>query len=180
MVRNQSQPLIFDADIFTGIRERFNVRHSVCSSSDGLVASLAVPDTNRVSLDSGLSAEGADVSGVLGDFHLLDLLSERGTVSIWVNPLATRCDAKTRWPAAQIPPRCCSRSPAEVVVDADFYPAQRSPSTRIDAPDGCSTYLVPYLPVTPTFLVLFVIFAVVAEMNGSGDGGSWALFRDPF
>jgi hypothetical protein len=34
-----------------------------------------------VSLDGGLSAEGADVSGVLGDFHLLDLLSEGGTVS---------------------------------------------------------------------------------------------------
>lgn len=58
-----------------------NVRHGVGSSSDGLVARLAVPDTNRVSLDGGLSAEGADVSGVLGDFHLLDLLSEGGTVS---------------------------------------------------------------------------------------------------
>jgi hypothetical protein len=28
------------------------------------------------------------------------------------------------------------------------------------------TYLVPYLPVTPTFLVLFVILAVFAVMNG--------------
>jgi hypothetical protein len=36
-----------------------------------------------VSLDSCLSAEGADVFGVLGDFHLLDLLSQRCTVSIY-------------------------------------------------------------------------------------------------
>jgi len=28
------------------------------------------------------------------------------------------------------------------------------------------TYLVPYFPVTPTFLVLFVILAEVAVMNG--------------
>ena len=58
-----------------------NVRHSVCSSSDGLVARLAVPDSDGMSLDGGLSAECADVFGVLSDFHLLDLLSEGGTVS---------------------------------------------------------------------------------------------------
>lgn len=56
-------------------------RHSVCSSSDGLAAGLAVPDANGVSLNGGLAAESADISGVLGDFHLLDLLSEGGTVS---------------------------------------------------------------------------------------------------
>jgi hypothetical protein len=67
-----------------------NVRHGVCSSSDGLMARLAVPDANRVSLDCGLSAECADVSGVLGDFHLLDLLSEGGTVSTQRERLATR------------------------------------------------------------------------------------------
>ena len=44
--------------------------------------------------------------------------------------------------------------------------------------DASSTYLVPYLPVTPTFLVRFVIFADVAAMNDVGDGGSWA-FRGP-
>lgn len=32
--------------------------------------------------DSGLSAERADVSGVLCDFHLLDLLTEGSTVSV--------------------------------------------------------------------------------------------------
>jgi len=36
-----------------------------------------------MSLDSCLSAEGADVFGVLGDFHLLDLLSQRCTVSVY-------------------------------------------------------------------------------------------------
>lgn len=34
-----------------------------------------------MSLDGGLSAECADVFGVLSDFHLLDLLSEGGTIS---------------------------------------------------------------------------------------------------
>lgn len=34
-----------------------------------------------MSLDTVLSAEGTDVSGVLGDFHLLDLLSEGGTIT---------------------------------------------------------------------------------------------------
>lgn len=57
------------------------VRHSICSSSNGLLARLAVPDSHRVSLDGGLSAECADIFGVLCDFHLLDLLSEGGTVS---------------------------------------------------------------------------------------------------
>lgn len=71
---------------------RLNVRHSVCPSRNGLVARLAVPDTNRVSLDGGLAAEGADVSGVLGDFHLLHLLSEGGTVSVQIVRLATRCN----------------------------------------------------------------------------------------
>lgn len=35
-----------------------------------------------MSLHGGLSAECADVFGVLSDFHLLDLLSEGGTVSV--------------------------------------------------------------------------------------------------
>lgn len=49
---------------------------------NGALARLAVPDTDGVTLDRGLSAEGADVTGVLGDFHLLDGLSEGGTVSL--------------------------------------------------------------------------------------------------
>jgi len=57
------------------------IRDGVSSSSDGLLAGLAVPDSGGVTLDRGLSAEGAGVLGVLGDFHLLDLLTERGTVT---------------------------------------------------------------------------------------------------
>lgn len=57
------------------------VRNSVGSSSNSLLARLAVPDADGVSLDCGLSAECADVFGVLSDLHLLDLLTEGGTVS---------------------------------------------------------------------------------------------------
>lgn len=35
-----------------------------------------------MTLDGHLSAEGAGVAGVLGDFHLLNLLTERGTVTV--------------------------------------------------------------------------------------------------
>lgn len=58
-----------------------DLRDSPGASGDSLVATLASPDTDRVSLDAVLAAEGADVSRVLGDFHLLDLLSERSTIS---------------------------------------------------------------------------------------------------
>lgn len=53
----------------------------VGTSSNSLPAALAVPDTGGVALDGGLSAEGAGVGSVLRDFHLLDLLTERGTIS---------------------------------------------------------------------------------------------------
>lgn len=58
-----------------------------------------------------------------------------------------------------------------LMEDFDFQTVRGTTTTRIDAFGGLDTYLVPYLPVTPTFLVLFVIFAVVAGMNGLGDGG---------
>jgi hypothetical protein len=59
-----------------------NLRDSPGTTSNSLLASLALPDSYRVSLDSILAAECADVSGVLCDFHLLDLFSERSTVSV--------------------------------------------------------------------------------------------------
>lgn len=59
-----------------------HVRHDVCSSSDSLLACLAVPDADRVALDGDLAAEGTCVAGVLGDFHLLHLLSQGGTVAV--------------------------------------------------------------------------------------------------
>lgn len=57
-------------------------RDSVGTTGNGLVATLAVPDTNSLALDGVLSAEGADVAGVLLDLHLLHLLTQGGTVSI--------------------------------------------------------------------------------------------------
>lgn len=56
-------------------------RDDVGSSADGLLASTAVPDANRVPLDGVLAAEGACVPGVLADFHTLDLLPQGGTIS---------------------------------------------------------------------------------------------------
>ncbi len=58
-----------------------------------------------------------------------------------------------------------------VVCSCDLH-LRRAPPFRL--PFSLSrliAYLVPYLPVTPTFLVLFVIFAVVAVMNGVIDLG---------
>ena len=57
-------------------------RDGVGTTGDSLVAALALPDTDGLALDGVLSAEGADVAGVLGDFHLLHLLTQGGTVSI--------------------------------------------------------------------------------------------------
>ena len=59
-----------------------HLRDSVGSAGNGLVATLALPDTNSLALDGVLSAEGADVAGVLLDFHLLHLLTQGGTVSV--------------------------------------------------------------------------------------------------
>jgi len=59
-----------------------DVRNDVSSSGNGLLAGLAVPDSDRVASNGGLAAECAYVSGVLCDFHLLDLLTEGSTVSV--------------------------------------------------------------------------------------------------
>jgi hypothetical protein len=53
----------------------------ISTSSITLVAWSAVPDTGSASLHGGLSAELAHVLGVLRDFHLLHLLTERGTIT---------------------------------------------------------------------------------------------------
>ena len=57
------------------------VRDSPCSAGNSLLAGLALPDSDGFALHSVLAAEGTGVSGVLGNFHLLDLFTERGTVS---------------------------------------------------------------------------------------------------
>ncbi len=59
-----------------------NVRDGVSTTSSGLLAALAVPDTDGLSLDGVLAAESAGVLGVLGGFHLLDHLPQRGTISV--------------------------------------------------------------------------------------------------
>ena len=64
------------------ISSNLDLRHSPCTTSDGLFATSAFPDSYGVSLDSVLAAESADVSGVLCDFHLLDLFSEGSAVSV--------------------------------------------------------------------------------------------------
>ena len=62
-------------------RQRLDVRDSVGSSGNGLLARLAGPDANAVTLDGDFAAECAGVSRVLCDFHLLHLLTERGTIT---------------------------------------------------------------------------------------------------
>lgn len=61
-----------------------NLRNGPRAARDGLLAALAAPDADAVSLDGRLAAEGAGVAGVLGDFHLLDLFAEGGAVSVGV------------------------------------------------------------------------------------------------
>ena len=56
-------------------------RELISATSDLLVSSLAVPDADGGSFDSILSAEWRHVSGVLGDFKLLDDLSQGSTIS---------------------------------------------------------------------------------------------------
>lgn len=61
-----------------------DVRNGVGSSSNSLLARLAAPDADGVALDGVLSAESAHVLGVLCDFHLLHLLTERGAIAaLW-------------------------------------------------------------------------------------------------
>lgn len=65
----------------------FDLRNVVSTTGNRLVASLALPDPNSLALNGVLAAEGADVAGVLGDFHLLHLLTQRSTVPGRVNIL---------------------------------------------------------------------------------------------
>jgi len=64
------------------IEGELDVRENVGATGDSLLARLAVPDTGGVTLDGVLAAEGAEVAGVLRDFNLLHLLTERGTITV--------------------------------------------------------------------------------------------------
>lgn len=76
-----------------------DLRDGPCATCNSLATSLAVPDADRVSLDSVLAAECADVSGVLCDFHLLHLFSERCTVSEQTVLVCVYIDKKDSWTA---------------------------------------------------------------------------------
>lgn len=59
----------------------YSGRNSPGTSSKGLLTSTALPDSDDSSLDSVLTTERADVSRMLCDFHLLDILSEGSTIT---------------------------------------------------------------------------------------------------
>jgi hypothetical protein len=52
-----------------------DLRYGPSSTSNGLLARFAVPDSDGVTLNSVFAAKRADIAGVLGDLHLLHLLS---------------------------------------------------------------------------------------------------------
>jgi len=61
--------------------EEGSVLHHPGATSESLAAALAVPDAHSGPLDGVLAAEGARVASVLRDFHLLDLLPQRSTIT---------------------------------------------------------------------------------------------------
>jgi hypothetical protein len=58
-----------------------NLRDGVSTTGHDLSTTLALPDTNGGTLDGVLTTESTGVLGMLGDFHLLYGLSERGTIT---------------------------------------------------------------------------------------------------
>lgn len=145
-----------------------NIRNSVGTASNGSAAGAAVPDTDRLSSDGGLSAEGAGVLGVLGDFHLLHLLSQGGTVTItsciscqfiWRFP--SDCDRfrvssiKSREVAIdtaqsirKLFSRNCNRSRAKTIGNS--FSSGSGSICRIEDGNCCAsfeTHRVPYLPL---------------------------------
>ena len=111
-----------------------------------------------MSLDRGLSAECAYISGMLCDFHLLDLLSEGGTVSAHQEDKSSALIFQFNLFADYL--LNVDRCKFYNGEGAERYFFAALPAM---ASQPCSefTYLVPYLPVTPTFLVLFVILSVL-------------------
>lgn len=141
-----------------------HARYNVSASGNGLAARLAVPDSSSVTLDGDLSAEGACVAGVLRDFDLLDLLSERCTVTGGVDTLARvffactpssfllRCSPHVQPQASMAAQQAFSFSAAAAISSG------RPPSRGLGV---VGAYRVPYLPVIPTFFVRFVILSDV-------------------
>lgn len=145
------------------VGSRLNVRDDVSSSGNGLLARLARPDTDRVATDGGLSAEGADVTGVLGDFHLLDLLTQGGTVSVGgrsvLFKLADICRIRICYATAPMLHLWCPLlQPIHSFPGLPLFLLEIVAQVGAVAPgiieslksSGC-TNLTPYLPVTPTY-----------------------------
>ena len=75
------QVLVLQSFVFPKVTI-LDVRNNVSTTSDSLLAAPAVPDADGLTLDGDLSAECAGVAGVLGNFHLLHLLPQGGTISV--------------------------------------------------------------------------------------------------
>lgn len=58
------------------------IRNGIGSSGNGLPTRPAIPNANRMALDSSLAAESANVFRMLGNLHLLHLLAQGGTISV--------------------------------------------------------------------------------------------------
>lgn len=68
-----------------------DVRNGVSTTGHGALARAAVPDTGGLAADGDLAAESAGVLGVLADFHLLDLLTQRSTVAVGKGLVSVDC-----------------------------------------------------------------------------------------
>ena len=134
------------------------------STGNGLAAGSAVPDTDVGALDGNLAAEGAVVLGVLGDFHLLHLLTQGSTVSDrkllvlgCVGLGAVQVVGRAEGVAFGVVAGCGNRPRCFALSTTTRRPPPCPSWNSIVVSEwssgaGC-IYLVPYLPVTPTFLV---------------------------
>lgn len=126
-----------------------HLRDSVGSAGNGLVATLALPDTNSLALDGFLSAEGTDVAGVLLDFHLLHLLTQGGTVSVVEHIVSTN-----HFLAIFVFLFLLSIQNSTSFTRTKEIVSHRLPTSnriiRAEREGGVKAYLVPYLPVIPT------------------------------
>jgi hypothetical protein len=166
------RPQVIEGGLQAYRRRLVNVRDGVCSSGDGLSTASAAPNSNGTTLDGYLAAESAGILGVLCDFHLLDLLSQRGTISgklracqsIAIKPKYPRLAPKHRSirssPSSHNQPTGCAGLRGQHLA----RPGTSSSSKKL------KTLLVPYLPVAPTFLVRFDILTVCGRGRLVGCG----------
>lgn len=97
-----------------------DVRNGVSTTGHGALARAAVPDTGRLAADGDLAAESAGVLGVLADFHLLDLLTQRSTVAVSRGSVSVGCKRVCLQCLIRPKPSVVYRQPA-----SSLYPAAR-------------------------------------------------------